>query len=165
MTFKLSEQLDSLKDPSLFFDIYNLYLKDNFTKFPRSVLELLENNNWHGGSASNAPYYSDLESFSISDLRTKLANATLKLVKNEYVAQPFEIEIVYKGVFKVDIPNEKFISERPLKWRYEQFLFYDASKIDKIEGQMFTHQIEWVGGKIWSISARDIEVSWRNRGN
>ncbi|GAB58395.1 hypothetical protein RNAN_1367 [Rheinheimera nanhaiensis E407-8] len=81
------------------------------------------------------------------------------------MAQPFEIEIVYKGVFKLDIPNEDFISVRSLTWRYEQFLFYDAYKSHKIDCQMFMHQIEWVAGKVWSICARDIEVSWKALGS
>lgn len=160
MTFKLSKQLDSLKNPALFFDIYEQYIIDNANKFPESVTNLIRNPRWYGGSDSDAPYYSVLKSFSISDLGKDSASIILRLIKKEYVSDPIQIDILYKGVCRIDIPDQSFVTEHSLKWRYEQFLYYDSHINHDIKTPMFTHQIEWVNGKVWSISAKDIEVVW-----
>ena len=160
MSFKLGDQLDHLGNPNLAFEMYRSYVEHNKHRFPASVIEVMANANWAGGSASNAPYYSDLESIEINDFGKSTASAKLILLKQDYVEKPFTIEIIYKGLFRFEIPEHNKVSDAALKWRYEQFLFFDPHHSHGLKDKMFTHQIEWITGEIWSITARDVEIKW-----
>jgi hypothetical protein len=161
MTFKLGAQLDDIGDPNLPFKLYESYIKENRRHFPDSVLEIIAHPGWSGGSASRAPYYSGLVSVVLDNLGNPKAELKLTLLKEMYVEKSFHIEIIYKGLYALDIPSHKEFTEKPLIWRYEEFLKFNTNPSFGIEDKIFTHQIEWTDGSIWSVSARDIEVQWK----
>jgi len=158
MAFKLSAQLDQLGNPNLAFELYESYIDHNKWRFPESALEVIAHPDWKAGSQSKAPYYSNLDSFEVKSLGSSNAELALKLVKEMYVETPFNILITYKGLFDLELPSTPGFSEEPMTWRYEQFLYFDAYHQYKIKDKLFTHQIEWTNGRIWSITARDIHV-------
>ena len=160
MAFKLSEQLNNVGNQKLPIELYQSYVEHNKHKFPKSVLKVMELESWSGGSASNAPYNSELQRIEILDYGKSTASLKMYLLKQDYVEQPFTIEINYKGLFKLNIPEQDVISEKALKWRYEEILFFDPYHSHKLKDKMFTHNIEWVNGDIWSITAREFEVKW-----
>ncbi len=160
MAFKLSEQLDHIGDPNLSFEMYRSYVEENKHRFPESVIELMALESWSGGSSSDAPYYGDLLNVEIHDFGKQSASVKIVLLKQDYVDTPFNIELIYKGLLKLNIPNLDDISEQRSKWRYEEFLFFDPYHSNSLKEKMFTHRIEWDSGNIWDITARDIEVKW-----
>jgi hypothetical protein len=128
---------------------------------PESALSIIAHPDWSGGSQSKAPYYSHLVSTELHGVGTSGARLKLTLHKDEYVPTPLNIMINYDGLLVLDIPSTDRLSESELIWRYEQFLYFDAYHRYQIKDKLFTHQIEWVGGYIWSITARRIEVEWK----
>ncbi len=161
MTFKLGAQLDDSGDSRLSFKLYESYIEKNKWRIPESALAVIAHPDWSGGSQSKAPYYSQLESFELINLCGPSAELKLSLFKDIDAEKDFYLEITYKGIFALDIPSQQELSESPLIWRYEQFLYFSAYSSHEIEDKMFKHQIEWVGGSIWSITARSIEVQWK----
>jgi hypothetical protein len=159
VTFKLSQPLDLGGDPKLPFQLYDSYIKENRSRFPESCLQIIEHPDWTGGSASRAPYYSDVVSLVVSAMGSPTAQLKLSLYKHEYLENPLSIEIIYDGLFDLEIPSASGYKS-PLTWRYEQFLWFDAYRSHKIKDKMFTHQIEWTQGSIWSITAKEITVRW-----
>lgn len=162
MTFKLSQQLDNIGNPNLPFELYKNYIEHNRKKFPQSVLDVINEERWSGGSRSEAPYYSDLESFLVENVNKSSPSARMVLSKSKYVEQEFKIQIDYEGLFGMDIPAQTDISHQTLTWRYDQFLFFDGYHSHGIKDKMFTHQIEWIDGNIWSVTARNINITWIN---
>lgn len=164
MSLKLSAQLDDAGDPRLPFKLYESYIQYNKWRIPESALEIISNPDWTGGSFSKAPYYSDLVGVELKDVGTQNAGLTLTLLKDMYVEIPLRITLVYSGLFDLEIPTNPGISEQSLKWRYEQFLYFDAYKSHGIKDKLFVHQIEWTDGSIWSITARNISAEWKELG-
>lgn len=160
MSFKLSAQLDDAGDSRLAFKLYESYIEKNRWRIPESALKVIAHEDWSGGSDSKAPYYSQLSSIELTNLCSPSAEIKLRLFKDIHAEKDFFLEITYKGVFALDIPSQQELSESPLIWRYEQFLYFSAYASHSIEDKFFKHQIEWVGGSIWSITARSIEVQW-----
>jgi len=158
MTFKLSAQLDFAEDPRKPFEKYRSYIKENGHKFPKSVLDLIGNEKWSGGSDSVAPYYSEVNVVQVRDLGKPEAELELNLHKEMYTPSLIEISIKYRGLIDVHIPTLMDLDCNKMIWRYDQFLLEKSETDQKI----FKHQIEWVGGDIWSITASDIKVSWKN---
>ena len=161
MTFKLGALLDDSGDPNLTFKLYDAYIEYNRWRFPESALEVIAHPDWVGGSQSRAPYYSELNSLEIKDLGKVNAELRLTLIKDMYVETPLKILITYQGLFELDIPSTGRLSESTLQWRLEQFLYFDVYHTHKIKDKLFTHQIEWTNGSIWSITARNIGVEWQ----
>ncbi len=157
---KLSAQLDDVGNPNLPFELYKSYINHNKWRIPQSALDIIACTDWSGGSDSKAPYYSHLTDMQISDLGSPESTLKLLLQKDMYVDSPFQLEITYKGLFALDIPKHEIFPEQSLIWRYEQFLYFDAYHSAGIKNKLFTHQIEWVTGQVWSITAREIEVLW-----
>ena len=157
---KLSAQLDDTGNANLVFELYRSYIQHNKWRIPQSVLDVIEHPEWSGGSTSRAPYYSQLVGMQSSNLGKPNAELKLILQKDMYVDSAFNIEITYSGVFGLDIPHQGMLSEEQLIWRYEQFLYFDAYQSHQIKDKLFMHQIEWVGGVIWSIIAREVKVLW-----
>ena len=160
MTFKLSGQLDDVGDPNLPFKLYESYIQHNKSRFPESVLKIIAHSDWSGGSQSKAPYYSQLASFSLTNVGTQAAELKLILTKEMYVEKPFNIEITYVGLFALDIPSQQGLSDSNLMWRYEQFLYFRAGKSSALRNKFFTHQIEWTDGTTWSVTAQEIQAHW-----
>lgn len=160
MALKLSAQLDDAGNPNLTFELYKSYIDYNKWRIPMSALELIANPDWTGGSQSKSPYYSDLVSVEIRDLGSQQAELKLSLTKDMYVETPLSIVITYQGLFDLEIQSTPGLSETETKWRYEQFLYFDPYPEHAIKDKMFVHQIEWINGTIWSITARDIRVEW-----
>jgi hypothetical protein len=163
VTFKLSQTLDYGGDPRLSFQLYESYIKENRWRFPESCLKVIEHPDWTGGSDSQAPYYSDLVSLDVNGIGSPSGKLRLALQKHMYVEAPLSIEIIYEGLFDLEIPPSSGY-ESPLTWRYEQFLYFDAYRSHQIKDKMFMHQIQWTQGSVWSITARNISVNWINSG-
>ena len=161
MSLKLSGQLDNAGDPNLAFKLYESYIDYNKWRIPESALRIIAHPDWSGGSQSEAPYYSHLVSTELDGVGTRGARLKLTLLKDEYVPTPVNILINYHGLLELDIPSSDRLSESKLIWRYEQFLYSDAYHRYQIKDKLFNHQIEWVGGYVWSITARHIEVEWK----
>lgn len=157
MSFKLSAQLDEVGNPNLPFQMYASYLENNKHRFPKSVIDVISNPNWSGGSQSNSPYYGQLVKVKIQNIGNSTASLKLTLRKEMYVPKPFHVELLYSGLLKLNIPNQNNLSSN-MTWRYEQFLYFDDYKNHTPQDKFFTHQIEWVSGEIWSITAREIDV-------
>lgn len=47
-------------------------------------------------------------------------------------------------------------------WRYDEFLFFDPWSCYGHNERMFTHNIEWVGKNVWSITAKQIVATWED---
>jgi hypothetical protein len=161
VTFKLSAQLDDVGDPRYAFKLYESYIEKNKWRIPESALEIIAHPDWSGGSQSNAPYQSQVVSVQLTNLGSTSAAFKLTLFKEMYVEIPFSLEITYEGLFALNIPSQQEISESALIWRYDQFLYFSAYHSHEIKDKFFTHQIEWVGGSIWSITARNIGAQWK----
>ena len=161
MTFLLSPQLDSGANPNLHFELYKNYLENNRNNLPESVFDTLSNENWEGGSNSFSPYMSDLKSIRIENIGTNDSQCKLLFGKGDYLEKPILIELIYRQLLESDFPNSGgLLKGYPKTWRYNQFLVFDAWREHEEKGKFFTHQIEFVGGCIWSISAGEIEVNW-----
>ena len=162
MTFKLSAQLDREDiNPNEAFRKYKEYVEENRDKFPSSVLSLMEDDRWYGGSNTIAPYYSHPKSIHLTCIGKGNAKLDLVLEKGDYLEKPIEIYISYIGVYKTDIPTFDWVIENSWPWRYDQFLVFDGSEEYETSEKLFLHQIEWVGGKILSVIARDVKVEWK----
>ena len=156
MTFKLSEQLDA--DGTTAFTLYQKYVENNRWRFPESVLSVIENPDWSGGYYSKSPHDGELKSILISGIGTKENRIELQISK---LWEDVEIQINYLDVFDFNFPNIGLLEQFP-SWRYEQFKFYDPYHKHGIKNKkMFIHEIEWVTGIVWSITASEIEVIWR----
>ena len=159
MSLKLSPQLDA--DPIAAFALYTAYFNANKRSFPKSIIPLIDHDQWNGGCMSDSPHDSLLTEIKLDALGSKDAEITIHLSKPHL---DLEIIITYKGVLKFDFP-EVFRIDEPLEWRYEQFLYFDPYKDFGIKNRkMFQHDIEWRTGDIWSIIASEIKVSWSKRG-
>jgi len=157
MTFKLSEQLDA--DAQTAFALYKKYVEHYRYKFPESVLSLIENPDWEGGYYSKSPHDGELKNLVISGIGTNESRLELQIAKPW---ADWEIQINYLDVFNFDLPDVGLTLAAFPSWRYEQFKFYDPYRPHGIQNKkMFTHQIEWVNGVVWSITASEIEVIWR----
>lgn len=162
MTFLLSPQLDSGANLKLNFELYKSYLENNKRLIPESVFEVIENENWEGGSNTWSPYMSDVKSVELTNIGTDDSCCRMLFCKGDYLEKPIEIEIRYTGLLQLDLPSLGRLNESfPISWRYNQFLVFDAWQEYEVPGNYFTHQIEFVGGKIISITANNIEVVWR----
>lgn len=139
--------------------MYDSYIKSNRWRFPESCLNVIEHPEWVGGSTSRAPYYSDLVSVDVDGIGSPTGQLKLALHKHLYVDPPFTIEITYDGLFDLEIPSNSGY-DAALTWRYDQFLFFDAYRSHNLKDKFFTHQIEWVQGTVWSMTAREITVQW-----
>ncbi|WP_444997497.1 hypothetical protein [Aliikangiella sp. IMCC44359] len=118
MTFKLSAQLDREDiNPNELFQKYKEYIEENRSRFPSSVLSLLEDDRWHGGSNTIAPYYSHPSSINLANIGKSNAKLGLVLEKSDYIAKPIEIRISYIGVYKIDIPTFDWVVENSWTWR------------------------------------------------
>ena len=157
MSFQLSEQLDA--DATSAFAFYKKYVENFKYKFPASVLAVLDSSNWYGGFDSKAPHDGVLKSVAIESIGTESSYIEL------LIAKPWanlNIRLRYKDIFDFNLPSMGSLAGT-IEWRYEQFRYYDPYLAHKIENKkMFTHDIEWVGGTIWNITASDIEVEWIN---
>lgn len=162
MTFKLSRQLDCVDNANLPFALYRSYIDHNRSRFPQSALSLIEHPDWSRASQPKAPYNSEVMGVALTNFGKPQAALRLLLLKKNYVEEPFHIEIVYKGLLQLDIPQQDMISINPLIWRYEQFLYYEEARAQRVEEKVFTHQVEWLSGEVWSITAQDIEVRWKD---
>lgn len=155
MALKLSEQLDA--DALAAFALYAKYLQTFRYKFPASVLALMENPDWSGGCMSNSPHDSWLTGMELSGVGTEECCLELHLSKPHL---NLEIRIRYVGVMEMNMPIFKNIPQGN-EWRYEQFRYFDPYHSHGIKNlKMFTHDIEWVDGDVWSITAREIAVEW-----
>lgn len=161
MSLKLSAQLDDAGDPNLPFKLYESYIQYNKWRLPDSALEVIYRSDWSGGSTSKSPYYSDLVPVEMTGVGSREAAVKLTLLKDMYVETPLSIIISNVGLFDIEIPTNPGISEQSLKWRYEQFLYFDAYQSHGVKDKLFMHQIEWTDGSIWSITARGIHAEWR----
>ena len=157
MSFQLSEQLDA--DANSAFAFYKKYVENFKYKFPTSVLAVLDNPDWYGGCDSKAPHDGVLKSVAIEGIGTESSYIEL-LISKPWVN--LNIRLRYKGVFDFKLPNLGSLADT-IEWRYEQFRYYDPHYAHGIKNKkMFTHDIEWVCGTIWHITASDIEVEWIN---
>jgi len=157
MTLKLSEQLDA--DAGTAFALYKKYVENYRYKFPESVLSIIENPDWtDGGKFSKSPHDAELKNILISGIGTKENRIELQLSKPW---EDLEIQINYLEVFDFNLPGVGILEQFP-SWRYEQFKYYDLYRSHNIKNKkMFNHEIEWVTGIVWSITASEIEVIWR----
>ncbi len=156
MSLKLSEQLDA--DATTAFALYEKYVENNRWRFPESVLWIIENADWSGGYYSKSPHDGELKNILISGIGTKENRIELVISKPW---EDLEIQINYLEVFDFNFPNVGLLEHFP-SWRYEQFKYYDPYHTYGIKNKkMFIHEIEWVSGVIWSITASEIEVIWK----
>lgn len=165
MVYKLSDQLDHIGNPKYLFEAYDEYLKTNKNKLPESLLVLLASDWWYGGSGSTAPYYCELDNFEIIDFGKESAHLILILIKKDhrdYKEKPFRLRLIYQGLLELNIPHQKDISINPFMWRYDEFLFFDPWSSYGHNERMFTHNIEWVGKNVWSITAKQIVATWED---
>ncbi|WP_278395408.1 hypothetical protein [Acinetobacter venetianus] len=165
MVYKLSDQLDHIGNPQYIFEAYKEYLNTNRNKFPTSVLDILASERWFGGSGSIAPYYCELDNFEIIDFGKESAHLILTLIKKDhrdYEETPFRLRLIYQGILEFNIPYQKILSINPFVWRYDEFLFFDPWSSYGNNERMFTHNIEWVGKNVWSITAKQIVATWED---
>jgi len=156
MTFKLSEQ--SGADAQTAFTLYKKYLEYNRHQMPGSVIALIENPDWEGGYYSKSPHDGNLTNVIISGVGTKDCSIELQISKP---SGDCEIQIRYQGVLDFNFNSIGNVGLFP-SWRYEQFKYYNPYRQHGIkETNMFIHEIEWVNGTIWTITASEIEVIWR----
>ena len=156
MTFQLSAQLNA--DANCAFELYRKYLKRFRNELPQSALTLFANPDWHGGFASKSPHDAELADVRIVAPGTTSCSVELSLAK---AALGLKIFIQYSGVHDLQIQHSE-ATEKPMEWRYEQFRHVDVySRFGKREKKLFTHDIEFVDGTIWSITAANIEVNWK----
>lgn len=163
MVYKLSDQLDHMGNSQYIFEAYNKYLRENRNRLPTSVLDLIASEHWHGGSGSTAPYYCELQNIEIIDFGKETAHLILTLIKKDhrdYKEKPFRLKLIYQGLLELNIPHQKDISVNPFMWRYDEFLFFDPWSGYEHNEKMFTHNIEWVGKYVWSITAKDLIATW-----
>lgn len=154
MSLKLSEQIDA--DALAAFALYKKYLENFSYKFPASVLKLLDHPDWHGGCDSKSPHDASLKSFALTNIGTESSCFEMHLSKSDFCL----IRIQYFDVLEISIPCLG-LTNSGKEWCYEQFRYFDPFHSHGIkEKKMFTHDIEWVGGVIWQITASKIEVTW-----
>jgi hypothetical protein len=156
MTLKLSEQLEA--DAGTAVALYQKYVENYRFKFPESVISIIENPVWDGAYYSKSPHYGDLKDIIISGIGTKNNRIELQISKPW---ADLEIQINYLEVFDFNLPGVGLLEQFP-SWRYDQFKYYDPFQKYGIKNKkMFTHEIEWVTGIVWTITASEIEVIWR----
>ena len=156
MTFKLSDQLDHIGNPRLPFELYQNYVEENKHRFPESVLKVMRAEKWY-------PYDTNLASMEITGFpvvgsaKSLEQKPTLKLVldNTDDIENRYQVELTYIGLFEFEIPKT---TANSLIFRYEEVLFFSAYHSHDIKDKMFTHKIEWVGGTVWSITARELEM-------
>ena len=158
MSLKLSEQLDA--DARTAFALYDKYIENNRRLFPESVLSIIENPDWYeGGKFSKSPHDGELKNILISGIGTKENRIELQISKPW---EDLEIQINYLEVFDFNMTGVGVLEQFP-SWRYEQFKYYDPHHSHGIKNKkMFIHEIEWVTGIVWSITASEIDVIWRD---
>ncbi len=155
MSLKLSSQLDA--DADVAFALYKKYFDKNRWLFPESVIEVMENSDWIGGVDSKSPHDGELKNISITGIGTNKSIIELLLFKSW---RDLNIKVTYMEVLDFNLPSLGNLHESH-EWRYEQFLYFDPYHSHGIKNKkMFTHDIEWQNGVIWSITASDIEVIW-----
>ncbi|MDR2060141.1 MAG: hypothetical protein LBQ29_01920 [Acinetobacter sp.] len=165
MVYKLSEQLDHVGNPEYIFEAYKEYLRENRSKLPASILNLIASEQWQGGSGSTAPCYCELQDIEIIDFGKATARLILTLIKKEYrdyKEKPFQLRLIYQGLLELNIAQQRDISVNPFIWRYDEFLFFDPWSSYGHNEKMFTHNIEWVGKNVWSITAKDLIAIWED---
>jgi hypothetical protein len=156
MTFKLSPQLAAHAPTA--FELYKKYFEANRHQFPKSVIAVVENPDWQGGYDSKSPHDGHLTNLNISGVGTEECSIELHLSKP---SGDCEISIKYLGVLNFNFESIENVRLFP-SWRYEQFKYYNPYRQHGIkETNMFTHEIEWVNGTVWAITASGIEVVWR----
>ncbi|MGH1539243.1 MAG: hypothetical protein ACRBHB_02375 [Arenicella sp.] len=149
MTFKLSKQLDHIGNPKLPFEMYENYVEENKHRFPESALNVMRSEKWY-------PYDTGLQSLEVSGFGTPQSFLKLNLLNSDDIDNQYETELTYRGLFQLNIPSIDHSNQ--LRWRYEEILFFSAYNSHSIKDKMFTHKIEWVGGIVWSITARELEM-------
>jgi hypothetical protein len=154
---KLSPQLDA--DALAAFNLYDKYFESNRHQMPKSVIDLNDNPNWHGGFDSKSPHDSILKSISIDGFNASNCKIQILLLKEQANCS---LELTYSNVVEFSLPNfSKFDEETT--WRYEQFRYFNPYHTYRIkETNMFIHDIEFVDGNIWSITAEEISVKWND---
>ena len=165
MVYKLSEQLDHVGNSEYIFEAYEEYLRENRGKLPTSILDLIDSEQWRGGSGSTAPYYCELKDIEVIDFGKATARLILTLIKKEhrdYKEKPFQLRLIYQGLLELNIAQQRDISVNPFIWRYDEFLFFDPWSSYGHNEKMFTHNIEWVGKNVWSITAKDLIAIWED---
>lgn len=158
MTFILRAQLDA--DVKTALSLYQKYIDHNKRYFPESVLALLEHPDWqNGGNFSRYPHDGHLKDFSaFSDN----GEENIKLIISKPQAD-VEIQIKYSNVIDFDFPSFGSGLKGFGRWAYDQFKFYNPYHDYGIkETKMFQHEIEWLGGVIWTVTAAEIEVVWKD---
>lgn len=99
------------------------------------------------------------------DFVKETAHLILTLIKKDhrdYGEKPFQLRLIYQGLLELDIPYQKDISINPFMWRYDEFLFFDPWSSYGHYERMFTHNIEWVGKNVWSITPKQIVATWED---
>ena len=154
MSLKLSPQLDA--DAVASFALYEAYLQANRSLFPKSCINVIEDERWYGGCFSPSPHDALLSGFSISRLDGK-TSIQLQLTKQQ---ADISISISYINVVKSSIESLPAYDE-DWEWRYEQFLHYNPyGDFGITEVNVFEHDIEWTNGIIWKIFAEEVVVEW-----
>lgn len=161
MTFKLSAQCNDVGDPRLPFQLYRSYIEQNKWRIPESALAVIAHPGWEGGCESQSPHDGKLVSFKATDIGQPSAELTLVLMKERYSEPHFYLEITYKGLLALDIPDQQRFSLSSFVWHCDEFLYFDAFHEWEIKDKHFTHHIEWLGKDIWKITAREISVQWK----
>jgi hypothetical protein len=157
MTFKLSKQIDDVGSQELPYALYSSYIQNNAHRFPKCVLDLHDEHN-------NAfKYYSVCHDGILLDLKVDISfrserSCELVLMCEDEEHNTLNIGVGYKGVFGFNFPDIDGFGESTYHWRYDQFLYHDPYQNWDLKDKMFRHEIEWVGGEIWSIVAREVSV-------
>ncbi len=159
MTFRLTAQCDEV-DPRLPEQLYRSYIENNRWRIPESALAVTAHPKWAGGSESESPHDSYLVSFNATCIGERSSELTLLLMKERHSEPHFYLEINYSGLFALEIPEQQAISHYPCAWLCDEFLYFDAYPDWEIKDKFFTHQIEWLGKRIWRITASEISVQW-----
>ena len=156
MTFILRAQLDA--DVKTAFALYQKYIEHNKRLFPGSALALLEHPDWqNGGKFSRHPHDGYLKNLSFD--RVEKQKDTIELVISKPWAD-LDVHIKYNYVIDFDFPSNSLVFNA---WGYDQFKFYNPyDKYGIKETNMFQHEIEWVGGVVWTVTAAEIEVIWKD---
>lgn len=163
MVYQLSEQLDHIGNPQYAFDAYKEYLKTNRNRFPQSVLDIIDSQNWYGGSGSKALYYCTLNKLELIDYGQSTAQLILTLSKIEdrdLEGIPFTLKLIYQGVTELNIPHQEHVSINVLKCRYNEFEFFDPWRKYQSNEKMFSHYIDWIGQNVWKITAKELHAIW-----
>lgn len=158
MTFILRAQLDA--DAKTALALYQKYVENNKRLFPKSVLALLENPDWqNGGNFSRYPHDGHLRNLFATSVNDEEG---IELIISKQQAD-VEIQIKYNNVIDFDFPSFGSGVKGFGIWAYDQFKFYNPYQEYGIkENRMFRHEIEWLGGVVWSITAAEIQVVWKD---